>query len=266
MFLKTSTTIIKTHPPIFYMFLLMFVLFSANVSASDRDKEKRWADQISDALLDGEAVSLKDGQLDFLAIDTQADEPKDIAIIVIHGVGIHPDWPTIVQPLRVQLAEQGWSTLSLQMPILGNDASIEDYKPLLKEVPSRIDAGIRYLAKAGAKKVVIVAHSLGSVMASYYLAEKSRYQEDKTKTPIIAFIGIGMGSDASQYLEKIKLPILDLYGEKDLPNVLYSAASRMKAAANNKFYKQVKAPNANHFFEDQDDDLVKAVAKALIKF
>ena len=43
-------------------------------------------------------------------------------MIVIHGIGIHPNWETIVKPLRVQLAAKGWNTLSLQMPVLANDA------------------------------------------------------------------------------------------------------------------------------------------------
>lgn len=256
----------KTHPPCFYMFFLLFSLISSAALASDRDKEKRWAEQITDSLLDGEAVYLSDGKADFLAIDTQADEPKDVAIIVIHGVGIHPDWSTIIQPLRVQLSEEGWSTLSLQMPILSNDASMEDYKPLIKEASPRIDAGIRYLAKAGAKKVVIIAHSLGSVMASHYLSEKKNYQEDKSKMPIIAFIGIGMAAETAEYLKKIDLPILDLYGEKDLPAVLASVDLRMKAAGKNDKYKQLKVPNADHFFEGQDGDLLKAVTSALSNF
>ncbi len=264
----------NTHPPVFYLFLFLFsfvlLSISPTIFASDLEKEKRWAEQISDSLLDGEAISLNDGKVDFLAIDTQADEAKDVAVIVIHGIGIHPDWPLVIQPLRVRLAEQGWNTLSLQMPILANDATIEDYKPLFKEVPGRIDAGIRYLTKAGAKKIVIIAHSLGSLMSSYYLAEKKNEsnKEDKTesKAPIIAFIGIGMGSATSQYLKKINLPILDLYGEKDLPDVVKSAASRKEATKNNSHYQQVKVAGANHFFEDQDDDLLKAVTNALAKY
>ena len=38
--------------------------------ASDLAKEKRWADQVVDALLDGEGVYLNDGRAEFLAIET----------------------------------------------------------------------------------------------------------------------------------------------------------------------------------------------------
>ena len=249
---------------IFGSAFIVLSLITGTAFASDRDKEKRWADQIVDSLLDGEAVYLHDGEADFLAIDTLADDPKDTGIIVIHGIGIHPDWETVIQPLRVQLAAEGWNTLSLQMPILGNDATGKDYEPLMKEVPARIDAGIRHMAKAGAKKIIIVAHSMGSHMTNYYLANKKIYQEAQTQTPIIAYVGIGMGGAA--HLDKIKIPVLDLFGEKDLPSVLASAPLRAKSAMNNKSYKQKVIKGAGHFFEDQDDDLVKAVIEALEGF
>ncbi len=240
--------------------------FSSICSATDREKEKRWASQITDSLLDGEAVYLNDGQAGFLAIDTRADDPKDVGVIVIHGIGIHPDWETVIQPLRVQLAADGWNTLSLQMPILGNDATGKDYEPLMKEVPARIDAGIRQLVKAGSKKVVLVAHSMGSRMANYYLAHKKIYQEAQTETPIIGYVGIGMNVGNEDYLSRIKIPVLDLYGEKDLSGVLDSAPLRAKAAKQNKKYSQQKVIGASHFFEDKDNELVEAVKKALEGF
>ncbi len=254
------------QPTLIGLLVIFTLSFSSTCSATDREKEKRWASQITDSLLDGEAVYLNDGTADFLAIDTRADEPKDIGVIVIHGIGIHPDWETVVQPLRVQLAADGWNTLSLQMPILGNEATAEDYEPLMKEVPARVDAGIRQLTKAGSKKVVIVAHSMGSRMANYYLAHKKIYHDAQTQTPIIGYVGIGMSAGNEDYLGKIKIPVLDLFGDKDLPSVLASAPARAKAAKQNKKYSQQKVVGASHFFEDKDDELVEAVKKALKGF
>lgn len=56
--------------------------------ASDLSKEKRWAEQIEDALLDGEPVTLNDGVNDFFAIDTTAENPNSTAIILLHGIGV----------------------------------------------------------------------------------------------------------------------------------------------------------------------------------
>lgn len=243
--------------------MLALGLTSQFALATDKAKEKRWADQISDSLVDGEAITLSDGKIDFLAIDTRAEEPSDIGVIVIHGIGAHPDWAEVVQPLRVELAAIGWNTLSLQMPILDNDAKGRDYIPLMKEVPARIDAGIRQMASEGAKRIVIVAHSMGSQMANYYLANKKLYKEAQTQTPIVSYVGIGMNTGNTKYLKKIKLPVLDLYGKKDLEGVLDSAPMRASASAHNKKYKQKVVKGADHFFVDKEEELLNAVVEVL---
>ncbi len=251
-------------------FLLLILSLTATFAfATDKDKEKRWEDQISDSLVDGEAINLSDGKNTFLAIDTRAEaqeNPNTVGVIILHGIGIHPDWETVIQPLRVQLAEQGWNTLSLQMPVLNNEAKARDYQPLMKEVPARIDAGIRQMAKEGTKKIIIVAHSMGAQMANYYLAHKKVYKEAQTNTPIVAYIGIGMGAGNTKFLKKIKLPILDLYGSEDLDAVKDSASMRATAASHNKNYKQKMVKGANHFFEGKDEKLVEVVKDALLSF
>ncbi len=100
------------------------------VHSSDLEKEKRWADQIVDAIFDGEPVYLNDGQNDFLSIYTESEDSSKLGMIVAHGTGIHPDWEQVVQPVRVEMAARGWNTLSIQMPILLNEATYEEYVPL----------------------------------------------------------------------------------------------------------------------------------------
>jgi len=239
----------------YLLLFLILITLSYTSPASDLSKEKRWAEQIEDALLDGEPVTLNDGVNDFLAIDTAAENPNSTAIILLHGIGIHPDWPQVINPLRIGLPESGWRTLSLQLPVLPNDASAQDYQPLMKEVPGRIDAGIKYLQSNGSKKVIIVAHSMGAEMASYYLAQ--------AESSVAGYIGIGMGPGNSHYLEKIGIPILDLYGGEDLPAVLESAIHRGNAARTNTNYTQRKITAADHFFDEQEAPLLEAVTKWL---
>lgn len=247
---------------LFSVFLLALPL---SVSASDLAKEKRWADQVVDAILDGEAVWLNDGKSDFLGIYTEAEEDKGRAVIVMHGTGIHPDWQQVVQPLRVGLTEHNWNTLSIQMPILSNEAEYSDYAPLYDEVAARIDAAIKYLKDNGSKNIVLLGHSQGSSMTAYYLSSG--------KSEVNGFVAIGIGSfaedarmDSISALRKITVPMLDLYGNEDLENILASVDSRAAAAkkSGNKNYTQTMIMG-NHFFDGQDDALLKTVADWLEK-
>ena len=53
---------------------IALLVFSVNGFASDLAKEKRWANQVVDSLMDGEAEMLNDGNSEFLGIYTQAAE------------------------------------------------------------------------------------------------------------------------------------------------------------------------------------------------
>ncbi|MDH3949292.1 MAG: alpha/beta hydrolase family protein, partial [Gammaproteobacteria bacterium] len=154
--------------------------------ASDVAKEQRWAADIVDALIDGEAVWLKAEQHKFLGIYTESSAKKiKGAAIVLHGIGVHPNWSSVVYPLRVQLPEHGWHTLSLQMPILRNEADYKEYTPLFKEIAPRLNAGIAYLKARGINNIVVVGHSLGSTMAAHFLATN--------KVPeVSAFVAVGV--------------------------------------------------------------------------
>ncbi len=244
------------------------LLCIAPAQASDMDKEKRWEAQIVESLMVGEAVKLKAGATEFLGIFAENTTEKATGgAIILHGIGAHPAWPEVIQPLRTQLPDYGWATLSLQMPILANDAKAEDYVPLFAEVTPRIQAGIDYLKQKGIRNIVIVAHSMGSAMAAYYLS-------DKPDASVTAFVGIGMSQlkadpkmDNTLSLRKITLPVLDIYGSRDLPGVTGSAKARQTAAnkAANKHYIQLKIEGADHFFNNMDATLVKRVRGWLAK-
>mgnify|MGYP001828719310 FL=1 len=247
------------------LLVISLSLLSFNLYASDLEKEKRWADQVVDAILDGDAVWLNDGKSDFLGIYTEAEEDKGRAVIVMHGTGIHPDWAQVVQPLRVGLIEHNWNTLSIQMPILPNEAEYSDYAPLYDEVAPRINAAIKYLQENGSKDIVLIGHSQGSAMTAYYLST--------SKPEIKGFVAIGMAAfagdprmNSTKALESIKVPVFDLYGSEDLEEILASAEDRKAAAkkAGNKNYTQTQI-TGNHFFDGHEGELVDTVADWLDK-
>jgi alpha/beta superfamily hydrolase len=58
-------------------------------------------------------------------------------------------------------------------------------------------------------------------------------------------------------LEKVRRPVLDIYGENAPNNVVEQAPDRAAAArkAGIRAYRQVKVADANHFFTDHYGDL-----------
>jgi len=239
------------------------LFFSHAIVASDFGKEKRWAEQIVDSLIDGEPIYLKADSYEFLGIHTETEEGDgSLAAIVIHGSGVHPNWPTVVYPLRTGLPAHGWQTLSIQMPVLDNEAKYSEYLPLFPDAIPRIKASIDFLKENGAKKIVILAHSLGSRMTAYALATQPQ--------PIAGFSAIGMTGRSGKnndnsigHIGKIEVPLLDLYGSEDLPEVVNTAKARKSAGLNNPKYKQIKIEGADHFFEGEEADLLDTVLQWL---
>ena len=245
--------------------LLFLSQWSMSAGASDIAREKRLASQVVDSIIDGEPVFLKSGEHEFLSIYTETDDPRGAAIIM-HGRGFHPNWADVAYPLRTGLVEQGWNTLSLQMPVLGKEAKYYDYLEIMDEALPRIEAGIDYLKQQGNENIILIAHSC-SVHMTMAWVDAGRMRD------IDAFVGIGMGAVDYQQpmkrpfpLEKFTVPVLDVYGEEEYPAVIKGAAERLAAIqkAGNPKSKQVVVPGANHYFTDQGDALLEVIGPWLL--
>ena len=235
-------------------------------AAQDLERERRLEAEIVDMIIDGEPVHLDADGLPFLALHTEAaDGGSGRAVLVMHGRGFHPDWPEVAAPLRAELPEHGWETLSLQMPVLGKTAKYYDYVPVFPAAFPRIRAGIEYLRERGADLVVLAAHSCSAHMAMAFVRHHGDAGFD-------GFIGIGMGAtDIGQPmrepfpLAEMTVPVLDLFGNEDYPSVPGEAPGRLAAirTAGHPRSAQRMVPGADHFFRDMDEELVDVVAEWL---
>lgn len=244
--------------------LVSFVVLPASATESDTAKEQRWANQIVDSLLDGDAVWLADpGGHEFLGILTEGDTASGRAVILAHGIGVHPNWPDVIYPLREALLENDITSLSIQMPILANEAEESEYAKLYPEAPGRLQAAVDYLKDSGYSRIDIVGHSMGARMVAGYLAEEST---DGVNSAII----IGMGSSevwpqGIASLARIRVPVLDLYGSRDLDTVLGSVQERADSGQQNAsgIYRQIRVEEANHFFQGHETELKSIVIEWL---
>jgi len=256
-------TVLKKYKQLFLLINLLFLsTFSTAGWASDIAKEKRWAEQVTDSLLTGDAVWLEDGKAKFLGIYTESSLAKTTGgIIVVHGIGVHPNWPDVVQPIRTELPEYGWATLSIQMPILENGKTATDYIPLFKEVSSRFAAAVLFLKAKNIKNIIIISHSLGTAMTNHYLISQPN--------PIIrAYVAISASTDPKvnelntvKSIGQIKkIPMLDIYGSQDLDSVLHYSKQRLIAGQKtNPRYKQVMIKGADHFYQSKHIPLIKTI-------
>ena len=250
--------------------LLTLILMHEPLFASELAREKRMADEIRDSIIDGDVVSLTAGDHRFMGIYTESDDASGVAII-LHGRGFHPDWQDTVNPLRVGLAEAGWNTLSIQMPVLDKQAKYYDYLAVFPEALPRIDSAIEYARKSlpgqADTKVVLIAHSCGAHMAMAWV-EANKNASEK----IDAYIGIGMGAtDYKQPMTKpfplamLTIPVLDVYADNDYPAVLKMAPERLAMInhTGNSQSRQLVITGADHYYINRGEELTRRIIEWL---
>lgn len=231
--------------------LLMILLAAlANLAfAADYVREKKWADEITPGLVVGDPVYLEQhNHYKFLTLFTEAKDAK-ISVIIVHGSGIHPDWG-MIGTLRTQLADEGYTTLSVQMPVLGADAKPEEYKATYQEAAERLKESIAFLKAKGYEKIGIVSHSMGSKMTHFYLVNNP-----DSGVSGWAALGISEVEDFS----RINMPVLDLYGVNDFPWVLKGVNKRGESLQNKTGSKQVSVQKADHFYTSHEAEMVNQV-------
>ena len=252
----------------YVLHLILFFIFSTSIAcASDIAREKRLAEQIVDAIFDGEPIFLTDSSKhSFLSIYMESDASKiKGGTIIMHGRGMHPEWKDVTQPLRTQLPAYGWHTLSIQMPVLDKTASYYDYLNTFNEAGPRIEAAIKFMQSKGINNIVLIAHSCSIHMSMHWL-------HHNTSSNINAFVGIGMGAtDFKQPmkrtfpLDQLKFPVLDIYGSNDYPAVQAMAASRLEMIkqAGNPKSSQIIVKGSDHYHKDNAESLVEKIASWL---
>jgi pimeloyl-ACP methyl ester carboxylesterase len=237
-----------------FVFALGFLLgiFPVKDSrAQDYEREKRWADQIVPGLMFGDAVWLeqKNGHK-FLGLYTEAKKPKGAAIVA-HGRGWSPDYE-LYGTLRTRLADLGYTTLSIQLPVLPSTAILGLYVPLYPDARERFQLAVDFLKQKGHRNIAIVSHSLGATMANQYLI-----RTDDKSVGAWVFIGILQGLEE---MYRIKIPVLDIYGSNDWTVTMWGGPERLAQIRTNPKSAQVVVPEATHFFEGREEELLKEVA------
>lgn len=226
-----------------------------------------------------------------LALFRTALGAGDRAVLLLHERGAHADYPGPINTLRHGLSRQGWATLSLQLPVPAPQAATADDVSYLDGSKARVQAGLEWLRSKGAKRIVLIGHGLGAAVAADLLGNAA-----PPLTGVVGFVGVSMAAyverdprlNIPQSLAKIRLPVFDIYGARDLPIVRDTAPKRFQAAIMAGFlisgavpaaavttpsaspspspnerqltYRQLAIPGADHAFTGQETPLLKHVA------
>jgi len=235
------------------LFVLAFVLLVKTQTGFSQDyaREKRWSDEILKSLIVGDAVWLEQkNKHKVLGLYTEAANPRG-AVVIAHGRGWSPDFE-LYGTLRTRLAEMGYTTLSIQLPVLPSTAILGLYVPLYPDARERFQLAVDFLKSKGRRNVAIVSHSLGATMANQYLI-----RTDDSTVKAWVFIGILQGLEE---MYRIKIPVLDIYGSNDWTVTMYGGPERLAQIRKNPRSAQIIVPGAQHFFEGREEELLKHVA------
>ena len=217
---------------------------------ADTAREARWAAEVAPQLVVGDAVWLATARHPrVLALYTEPAAKTGNAVIVVHGLGVHPDW-NLIGVLRNALADHGFATLSVQMPVLAADAQRDDYPPLFPDAGERLAAAIAWLHDKGYARIAVVSHSMGAAMVNAWLAQQDERVVD-------AWVPVGM---FVAFAGRPRQPVLDVVAERDFPDVLALAKTRAAKLPHDGCSAPLTVGGTDHYFGDSAPRLAAAIA------
>ncbi len=243
---------LRSHSVLRFVFFLVVVSAWQPGFAQDYDREIRWRAEIEPTVVVGDAVDLDVAGRKVFAIFTEG-KSKDVAIVLAHGVGVHPDFGAIGK-MRIQIAELGYSTLSVQMPVLAKEITdANGYRAVFPSAALRFDAAASWLKAKGFSKLVLASHSMGAWMANVYLENAAN------GSPYAAWACLGITGRIGG-TGNFAGPILDLTGENDYKSTLDASWLRKIKLFGRVGSEIIVIPGANHYYEGKELEASRAVA------
>lgn len=235
----------------------------------------------------GEIITLIEQDPSVWAVTlTAATTPPRGTVILLHDLGGHADSPRVIASLRRQLHAAGWSSFSVTLTALRPRQLTATADELFKTSQTALDAAISKARAQNPGPLVFLGYGMGAVVAAQYLAAKTNHG-------VAGFVAIATPVDkmpypelyVPEYLKKVTIPILDIFGGNDDARVVSTAAQRsqaMRAAlgpASSKSgsadqdadtapprYRQVALMGADHEFTGMDVLLGKRVVTWLGRY
>ncbi len=238
---------------------------TCQVWSSDALRERQYSAEILKNLRSGSAINLGENKYFAIYNETESTENRGTAIL-LHDAGQHLDSKPLIHNLRTQLPDHQWATLSLQLPVYEYGAQPNDYFELFPQAFKRIQAAVDYLQKNDVKNIALIGYGMGGLMAVSYAFESKN-------TAVKAIVAISLPapetenkfSSTLKFLEKINLPLLDIYGSEDIAIISNNARKKRIAAKHNPQYRQVMINETRRPYQNYQQLLVKRIYSWLIQ-
>ena len=181
-------------------------------------------------------------------------------IILLHDQGTSANSLELIRPLRLGLSQAGWDTLSLQLPSAPRDRVPAASQSRRTVILARLQAGMAWLIARKSLNQAIVAQGDSGGPALQFASEKPP-RELRALVLLSSPIEPAEADGAADALVRIRLPVLDIYAERDHDAVLDAAQARRNAAAGreDKQYRQAEVPGAVPGFFGLEDSLLSRV-------
>ena len=179
-------------------------------------------------------------------------------LILLHDQGTGADSREIIRPLRLGLADAGWDTLSVQLPSAYRREGHEAWHARAPLIQARLQAAMAWLNTHGNSRQVVIAIGDSAAIALEFAAAQA---PAGLRGIVLVSAAAEPDSASLSALQQRKLPILDIFAERDRGRVVDAAAARLQAAleAGSDYYRQRAVLGATAGFPGLDDSLVASI-------
>tara|TARA_Y100000741_G_scaffold238931_1_gene182935 strand:- start:498 stop:1274 length:777 start_codon:yes stop_codon:yes gene_type:complete len=242
--------------------LLLAPLYSYSAEMPDYKREQNINDQIIDYIIDGDVITLNSKLEKKFNLIVNKFSNISFSVLMLHGRGLHPVEPNVMEPIRSFLIDKNIDVYSLQLPVLSKGKTYDDYYKIFDYSDERISEALKYIHN---DKIIIIAHSCGVHMISSWLKKNQKKNIDG-----LVLIGSGavdknQNNKSQINYNKLNMPILNIYGEYDHGSVRENSSIFQQEYLGNKYSlsRDIEILGSDHDHKDNSDPLVEAVKQWL---
>ncbi len=238
--------------------VLLWALVLPLWAAANDVEEARLTVGLLEGVAGGRVVQLQRDGGSFPALFEEARPARRKGLVILlPEAGLRLD-AGLAGRLRQTMPEYGWSTLSLQLPVLEAEARPDEYWVLVSEAVGRLKFAITAMKGEGWRNIVLVGHGFGAAVALNYLG----HDPDPAVRALVLLSPwwpLERAARLREWLTAVKVPVLDVYGENDAREIRGTARERHSILKGRQGYRQWRISGVGHHYRGREAVLAKRI-------